>query len=106
MKDIVTTNHFCFRVTMKTSGSNEKQQTMSSSGEITRKTVTRYMQTYNVPSRSTPFYFTQCSGCGVIILTNREILHALQCRLCAETHTTHQMHRADLESVLASIHRA
>lgn len=38
--------------------------------------------------RATPFYFTQCTHCQVIILTNREVGYKLDCQRCQQRHQT------------------
>jgi tetratricopeptide (TPR) repeat protein len=53
--------------------------------------------------RSTPFYFTECPGCGLSILTNRDHGKGLRCRACETYHHTAAVQREELGGLLGQI---
>jgi tetratricopeptide (TPR) repeat protein len=60
----------------------------------------------NAILRSQTLYFTQCPGCGIYILTNRDIGKHTRCRLCETTHDTAPLPDPELRALLASIEEA
>jgi tetratricopeptide (TPR) repeat protein len=53
--------------------------------------------------RPTLFFFTQCPGCGLLILTNRDHGKKLACRACDAAHESAPMQRADLATLLDQV---
>ncbi|MDI1442461.1 protein kinase [Polyangium sp. 6x1] len=57
--------------------------------------------------RETPFYFTLCRHCELVILTNRDRGRSLRCRRCDHRHeTTPITDRADLSALLREVTEA
>ncbi|MGD9366817.1 MAG: tetratricopeptide repeat protein [Desulfobacteraceae bacterium] len=54
--------------------------------------------------RATPLYFTQCPGCGLEILTNRDHGKALRCRNCSTSHDCTPLADASLAELLNQAH--
>lgn len=53
--------------------------------------------------RATPLYFTQCPGCGLKILTNRDHGKALRCRNCSASHDCNPLVDASLAELLSQV---
>jgi tetratricopeptide (TPR) repeat protein len=53
--------------------------------------------------RPTLFFFTQCPGCGLLILTNRDHGKTLRCRACGTAHESTPVERADLAALLEQV---
>ena len=58
------------------------------------------------PLRGSPFYFTICPGCGVHVLTNRDIGKNITCRMCQTPWQTQPVERAALNEILAEVSAA
>jgi tetratricopeptide (TPR) repeat protein len=56
--------------------------------------------------RSTPFYFTICPGCGVCILSNRDVGKSITCHMCERRHDTKVATDAPLRELLKQVEQA
>lgn len=61
----------------------------------------------HVRLRSTPFFFTECPGCAIVVLTNRPADRALRCRQCGHVAPAplNQVRGPQTDSVLAEVYR-
>ncbi len=53
--------------------------------------------------RGSPFYFSQCPGCSVYILTNRDVGKRLHCRMCGHSAPTDIVRSKKLDRIVASV---
>jgi len=60
----------------------------------------------NAMLRSQTFYFTRCPGCGIHILTNRDIGKRTRCRLCNKVHDAASIPDPKMEKLLAEVEQA
>ena len=53
--------------------------------------------------RGSPFYFTICPGCGITVLTNRDVGKAIRCRMCNTKFPTAPVHSPDFDRIVAEV---
>jgi tetratricopeptide (TPR) repeat protein len=53
--------------------------------------------------RGSPFSFTICPGCGITVLTNRDVGKAIRCRMCNTTFPTAPVSRPDFDRIVAEV---
>ncbi len=53
--------------------------------------------------RGSPFSFTICPGCGITVLTNRDVGKAIRCRMCDITFPTAPVRGPDFDRIVAEV---
>ena len=53
--------------------------------------------------RGSPFSFTICPGCGITVLTNRDIGKAIRCRMCETRFPTAPVHGPEYDRIVAEV---
>ncbi len=53
--------------------------------------------------RGSPFYFTMCPGCGITVLTNRDVGKPLRCRMCETTWETTVIRGPLFDGIVADV---
>ena len=53
--------------------------------------------------RGSPFSFTICPGCGITVLTNRDVGNAIRCRMCDTTFPTAPVRGPDFDRIVAEV---